>query len=374
MFVFMASMLQHSGVAENLYEMMYKWFGRLNGGLAIGTVAVCAIIASMSGLSATGTLTMGVVALPAMLKRNYDKSISIGCVMAGGALGPLIPPSVPMVVYGFLVSVSVGRLFLAGFLPGFLLAFLFIAYIGIRSALQPGLCPGLRPEERATWTEKLTSLRKVILPMFLIAATLGSIFAGMATPTEAAALGAFGSIVCAALNHRLTWENLKMSTYGTLRIASMLMWIMAGAMVFNVVYTGLGATDFIQHTIEAFKINPWLIIIGMQLSLFVLGCIMDPSGIMMITIPIYTPIIVALGFDPVWFGILFMMNLECGYLTPPFGWNLFYLKSIAPEGITLGDIYRSIIAFVALQIIGLILVMVFPQIALFLPNAVMGVE
>jgi TRAP-type mannitol/chloroaromatic compound transport system permease large subunit len=154
----------------------------------------------------------------------------------------------------------------------------------------------------------------------------------------------------------------------------MLMWIMAGAMVFNVVYTGLGATDFIQHTIEAFKINPWLIIIGMQLSLFVLGCIMDPSGIMMITIPIYTPIIVALGFDPVWFGILFMMNLECGYLTPPFGWNLFYLKSIAPEGITLGDIYRSIIAFVALQIIGLILVMVFPQIALFLPNAVMGVE
>lgn len=335
LFVFMAFMLQYSGVAENLYDMMYKWFGPVKGGLAMGTVVICAIIAAMSGLSATGTLTMALTALPAMLKRNYDKSISIGCIMAGGALGPLIPPSVPMVIYCFLVSTSIGRMFLGGFLPGLLLTFILVLYIGIRSYIQPNLCPALPPGERATWSEKFSSLGKVILPILLIAGTLGTIFAGIATPTEGAAIGAFGSILCSVVNRKFTWENLKMSTYGTLRLTAMLMWIMTGASAFNAVYTGLGATEFIKHTLSASGVNPWYIIILMQFTLFILGCIMDPNGIMMITIPIYVPVVLSFGFDPVWFGILFIMNMECGYLTPPFGWNIFYLKQTVPKGITI---------------------------------------
>jgi tripartite ATP-independent transporter DctM subunit len=372
LFVFMAIMLEHSGIAEALYEMMYRWFGPLNGGLAMGTVAICAVIAAMSGLSAAGTLSMGIIALPAMLKRNYDKSISIGCIAAGGALGALIPPSVPMVVYCFLSSESVGRMFLAGILPGILLAGLFIIYIGIRCVLKPQLCPALPVTERATWGEKFSSLKLVILPILLILAVLGSMFGGIATPTEAAAVGAFGSIVCAAVNKRLTWKSLKESAYGTLKLTGMLMWIMAAATVFTAGYNGLGASQLIKDTILGSAINPWLVVITMQLTLFLLGTILDPNGIMMITIPIYAPIVASLGFDPIWFGILFIMNMEMAYLTPPFGWNIFYLKSVAPPGITLMDVYKAITAFVGLQIAGLAIVMVFPQIALILPDLIMG--
>jgi tripartite ATP-independent transporter DctM subunit len=372
LFVFMANMLQHSGVAENLYETMHKWFGPVRGGLAIGTVAICAVIAAMSGLSAAGTLSTGIVALPAMMKRKYDKSIAIGSVSAGGALGALIPPSVPMVVYSFLASVSVGRMFLGGILPGIMLSLFYILYISIRSLVSPDLCPALKSEERASWDEKIKALKLVILPILLIAAVLGSIFTGMATPTEAAAVGAFGSIICSLINGKLTWYNLRDSAYGTLKLTAMLMWIMAAAAVFNSIFTGLGASQLISETLVKFELSPWLIIIGMQFTLFLLGMIMDPNGIMMITIPIYVPIITTLGFDPVWFGILYIINIEIAYLTPPFGWNIFYLKSIAPEGITLLDIYKSVIIFVALQIVGLLLVMIFPQLALMLPDIVMG--
>ena len=372
LFVFMANMLQHSGVAENLYDTMHKWFGPVRGGLAIGTVAICAVIAAMSGLSAAGTLSTGIVALPAMLKRKYDKSIAIGSVSAGGALGALIPPSVPMVVYSFLASVSVGRMFLAGILPGIMLTLFYILYIGIRSFAVPELCPALKPEERASWNEKIKALKLVILPILLIFVVLGSIFTGMATPTEAAAVGALGSIICSLINGRLTWPKLRDSAYGTIKLTAMLMWIMAAASIFNSIFTGLGASQLISESIIGFKLSPWVIVIGMQFTLFFLGMIMDPNGIMMITIPIYVPIINMLGFDPVWFGILYIINIEIAYLTPPFGWNIFYLKSIVPEGITLIDIYKSVIIFVALQIAGLLLVMIFPQLALMLPNYLMG--
>ncbi|GAH51544.1 unnamed protein product, partial [marine sediment metagenome] len=211
-------------------------------------------------------------------------------------------------------------------------------------------------------------------PISIIVAVLGSIFAGMATPTEAASVGALGTIISAAVYRKLTWGRLKLSLYSTLRLTAMLMWIMTGALVFTAVYTGLGAPQLISDTIEAFRINRWFIIIGMQVTFLILGMIMEPNGIMMITIPIYAPLVVALGFDPIWFGILIIMNIECAFLTPPFGWNIFYLKSIAPEGITLIDIYRSVVPFVALQILGLITVMVVPQIALLLPNLIIGVR
>ncbi len=372
LFVFMANMLQHSGVAENLYNAMYKWFGPIRGGLAIGTVVICAIIAAMSGLSATGTLSTGIVGIPEMLKRKYDKNVAIGSVAAGGALGVLIPPSVPMVVYSFLTAVSVGKMFLGGVLPGLLLTFLYISYIGIRSYISKDLCPALQPEERASWREKLKATKSVILPILLIVGVLGSIFRGMATPTEAAAIGAFGSIICAFINRRLNWDVLKDSAFVTLKLTAMLMWIMSSAIVFNSVFTGLGASKLVTDMFNKLMVSPWVIIIIMQLTLLLLGMIMDPNGIMMITVPIYVPVITSLGFDPIWFGVLFIMNMEVGYLSPPFGWNIFYLKSIVPKDITILDIYRSVACFVILQIIGLVIVMVFPEMVLLLPKKIIG--
>jgi tripartite ATP-independent transporter DctM subunit len=263
-------------------------------------------------------------------------------------------------------------MFLGGILPGLMLTSFYILYIGIRSYLSKDLCPALAPEERASWNEKLRSTKLVILPILLIVAVLGSIFTGMATPTEAAAIGALGSIICALINRKLTWTILKDSAYVTLKLTAMLMWIMAAATVFNAVFTGLGASQLVTETLNKFRLSPWVIIVVMQLSLLFLGMIMDPNGIMMITIPIYVPIITALGFDPIWFGVLFIVNMEIGYLSPPFGWNLFYLKSIVPKEITLLDIYRSIIFFVILQLIGLTIVMVFPEIVLWLPNKIVG--
>jgi tripartite ATP-independent transporter DctM subunit len=370
LFVFMAYMLEHSGIGENLYDAMYKWLGPLKGGLAMGTVMICAVIAAMSGLSATGTLSMGVISMPAMLKRGYSKPIALGSISAGGALGALIPPSVPMIVYCLLAGISVGQLFLAGILPGLLLTFLFVTYIGIRSYVQPHMGPPLPPEERANWREKFISLRMIILPVILIIAVLGSIFAGIATPTEAAAVGAMGSIICAAINRKITWNRIKLTAHGTLRITGMLMWIMAAASVFTAVFTGLGATRLIGDTIKSLQVSPMSVIIGMQATIFLLGMIMDPNGILLITVPIYAPIAAGLGFDPVWFGLLTIMNIECAYLTPPFGWNIFYLKSVAPPGVTLSDIYRSVTHFVALQVVGFILVLLFPIIALWLPRLI----
>ena len=210
----------------------------------------------------------------------------------------------------------------------------------------------------------------VILPVLLIIAVLGSIFTGIATPTEAAAVGAMGSIVCATINRRITWTRIRLTALGTLKITGMLMWIMTAAAVFTAVYTGLGATQFINDTVKSLQVSPIGVIIGMQFTIFVLGCIMDPNGIMLITVPIYAPIAAGLGFDPVWFGLLTIMNIECAYLTPPFGWNIFYMRSVAPPSVTLADIYRSVPIFVGLQLTGLILVLIFPIIALWLPRLI----
>lgn len=368
LFIYMANMLQQSQVAENLYDMMYKWFGFLRGGLAIGTVLVCTIIAAMSGLSATGTVTMGLTALPAMLKRKYDKTIAIGSIAAGGALGSLIPPSVPMMVYCLVAQLSVGKMFLGGILPGILLSSLFILYIAARSFYQPSLCPALKPDERATWVQKIESLRAVILPIFLIIAVLGSIFSGIATPTEAAAVGAFGSIICAVVNRKLTLNIIKQSAYMTLKLTVMVLWIMVAASFFTSIYNSLGAAKLVSNIFSGLGVPSIFIIVLMQFLVFILGFVMDPNGILLITIPIFAPIVVALGYDPIWFGILFMVNIEMAYLTPPFGWNLFYMKAVAPPEIKLSDIYRAIIPFVCLQIIGFVLVFLFPQIALLLPQ------
>lgn len=368
LFLLMANFLQHSGIADAAYETAYRWMGPLRGGLAMGTVIICTIFAAMSGVSGAATVTMGLIAIPSMLKRGYHKSIAVGTVAAGGVLGIIIPPSVIMILYASFTRESVGGLFFGGIIPGIIVAMLHISYIGIRSYLQPHLAPAIAPEERVGWREKLVSLRSIILPVALIILVLGSIWTGAATPTEAAGVGALGALICAAIYRRANWQMLNDSIRTTLRITCMVLWIVAAATAFNSLYVAVGARELITNLILGLDVNPWTILVGMQLTLFFLGMVMDDYAIVMLAAPIYVPIIKMLGFDPLWFGILFILNMQMAYLTPPYGFNLFYLKGIVPKGVTMGDIYRSIVPFVAMQGIGLALVMIFPQLALFLPS------
>lgn len=368
LFIFMGLILQHSGVADDAYEMMYKWIGGIRGGLAIGTVIVCTIFAACTGISGAATVTMGVIALPAMLRYNYHKSIAVGCISAGGALGILIPPSVLMIVYGVFSGESIGQLYAGGVFPGLLLSALFILYIAIRCYFQPHLGPPVPPEERANLMEKIASLRAVILPVLLILVVLGTIFKGICTPTEAAAIGCAGSLICAAIYRKLNLKLLKEACYEGLKLSCMVLWIIIGGSCFASLYTYVGALEFIKGLVAGLPISPYIVLFGMQLSLFILGCLMDPGGIVMITVPIFVPIIKMLGFDPVWFGVLFIVNMEMAYLTPPFGFNLFYMKAIVPKTITMMDIYRSITPFVCLQGLCLIICILFPKIVLWLPQ------
>jgi tripartite ATP-independent transporter DctM subunit len=368
MFIFMGCMLEKSGMAKDLYTMMYKWMGPIRGGLAIGTVTICAIFAAMVGITGAATVSMGLVALPSMLKHNYNKQIALGCVSAGGALGVLIPPSVLMIILGLYTNTSIGGLYAGGILPGILLAVMFNIYIFVACLIKPEWGPALPPEERATWKEKFIALRAVILPIVLIVGILGSIFMGAATPSEAAALGAVGSILCAAVYRTLNWPTLREACHVTLRLSCMVMWIIFGASVFTALYTAIGAHDLTRQLLSYLPGGRWGVVIGMQAMWMIMGCFLDPNGIIMITAPIFFPLINSLGFDPVWFGVLFVVNMEMGYLTPPFGFNLFYMQAIAPKGVVMTDIYKSIIPFVMIQAVGLVLCMIFPEIILWLPK------
>jgi len=369
----MANVLRRSGVADDLFDMMYLWLNAVKGGLAIGTVGICTIFAAMSGISGAGTVTMGIIALPAMLKRNYDKHLAIGCILAGGALGPLIPPSVIMIIYGLYSGVSVGKLFVGGIVPGLILSSLFCIYIFVRCSINPSLGPLPPSERKISWREKALSLRGIVLPLLLIIAVLGGIFLGLATPNEAADVGALGSLICAATNRKLDWQRLRETFRDSLIVTSMIMWIILTAGCFATVYQGLGAPDLILHLLEVANLSNWGILILMQFTLLVLGCLLDSISILVLVGPIFIPLASSLGFDALWFGILYCINMEMGFLTPPFGVNLFYMKGVAPKGITMKDIYLSAFPFVGLQATGLIIAMLFPKVILWLPNLVFKV-
>lgn len=368
LYVFMAFLLERSGVANDLYRMMHLWFGGLRGGLAIGTVAICALFAAMSGISGAAVVTMGTIALPRMLERGYDSKMALGAINAGGGWGILIPPSILMVLYSLLTEVSVGRLFAAGIGPGILLFVLVSIYIITRCALQPSMGPALPPEERGSWSEKFRALAAVILPLFIVFIVLGSIFGGYATPTEAAAIGVFGAMVASAVNRQLTLKNIQESAVQTLRLTAMIMWILFAAHAFSATYTALGAQSLITDVVELIPGGAYGGLAFMMAVLFFLGMVLDPVGIMLITLPVFLPIIEANGLDPIWFGILFVIMMEVGYMTPPFGFNLFYLKGVAPKHIGMGEIYASVIPYVLVTLVGLTLIIIFPQIALYLPN------
>jgi tripartite ATP-independent transporter DctM subunit len=368
LFVFMGNMLEVSGLADDLYEMMYRWFQRIPGGLASGTVLICTIFAAMAGISGVATVTMGLIAIPSMLKRGYHKELAVGTVSAGGALGILIPPSVIAILYGSITGASVGKLFIGGMLPGLLLAAIFIIYITLRCIIQPRIAPPPSEGERFSWSEKIFSLRGLALPLALIASVLGVIYTGVCTPTEASAIGAAGSLICCALKRRFTWRNMKTATLRTFNVTCMCIWIVIGAKCFTSVYIGCGASQFVTGLVEGLDISPLGVVAIMEFIYIILGMLMDPAGMVMITAPVFVPIVTALGFDPVWFGVLFIINAEMAYITPPFGFNLFYMKAIVPKGINMADVYRSVIPFVFCQLICLILVMFYPQLALWLPG------
>ena len=369
LFMSMGILLERSGIAEALFETIHLWSGPLRGGIAMGVVVICAVFAAMTGVSAAATLTMGVIALPAMLRRGYDKSIALGSIAGPGTLGILIPPSIISILLALVGNMSVGKLFMAGIGPGILLAALFIAYIGIRGWINPKLCP--RHPEKFTMKEKLISLKMVILPLLIILSVLGSIFFGIATPTEAGSLGVAAVLMAVAIHRRFSWKLIKGVTVETFRITGLTMWIFYGAMCFSAVYARAGGAVFMSDLILGLGMGRWFILITMMGISFLLGMFVDPFAIIFILAPICFPIVKDLGFDPIWFGILFVINMQMGYVTPPFGYQLFYLKSVAPEGITTGDIYKSVFPFIGVLIIGMALLMIFPQIALWLPNLMM---
>ena len=368
LFVLMAVVLERSGVAEDLYEMMYRWSGGVKGGLAVGTVLVCTLIAAMSGIASTGVVMMGVMALPEMLKRGYDKRIATGCILAGGVLGPLIPPSIALVLYGTMAQVSIGGLFAGGMAAGLVCSLLIVGYILIRCYINPKMGPAIPVEERADWDAKIASLKGVILPLLLITAVLGSIYTGIATPTEAAAVGAFGAFVCSAIHGRLTWDLIKNVAYTTIQVQGFMMWILFAAQGFAAVYMGLGASRMVVGLVQEYQVGWWTMLIGIQVVWFLLGCVIDAWSILMITLPIILPLLPLYGFDPLWLGVLYAVNTQTGYLTPPFGTMLFMMKGIAPKEVTMSDIYRSIIPFVTTQLVCLALCIAFPKLVTWLPN------
>ena len=370
LFLLMANMLERSGIAEDLYEAMHKCLGSLNGGLAIGTVLIGTIFAAISGITGTATVTMGLIALPSMLKRDYNKHIVVGSIMAGGALGIVIPPSVDMIIYASATGESIGKLFFGGLGPGIMIAIMHMLYIGIRCTLKPSLGPAVSKKENINLKEKIQYLKPIAGPLVLIVVVLGVIYLGIATPTEAAAVGALGVFVLSILNkkNRLNWTMATSALQRTLRLTCMVLWLVGAASVFNACFIRLGARDLIIKLIVGADLNRWVVLIIIQITIFILGMVMDDYAIILLAAPIYLPIIKSLGFDTLWFGILFILNIQAAFLTPPYGFNLFYMKGIVPKEITTLDLYKSVIPFVIIQMIGLILVMIFPKVATWIPS------
>ena len=381
LFIFMAAMLEKAGIIEELFDVIYKWLGSLKGGLASATVIACTALAAMVGVVGATEITMGMIALPAMLKRGYDQKIACGSLLAGGTLGILIPPSVMAIVYAVVAQQSLGELLIGSVFPGLLLAGMYVAYITVRCTINPRLGPALPIEERVDFPEKLRLLRKTVAPVLLIVLVLGVIFVGIATPVEAAGIGTFGALAVCALHGRLNWVNVQDAGMATLKATAMVMWIFFGATMFVGFFIIKGGQTFVAESIVGTGLGPYGILVLMMVVLFILGMFLDWVGILLLTVPIFVPILKALTFGGIfglqgldakdislWYGVIFMVNMQMAFLSPPFGYSLFYLKSVAPPQVSLGTIFRAAVPFIALQAIGVGLCIVFPQIVLWLPS------
>ena len=381
LFIFMAAMLEKAGIIEELFDAVYKWLGSVKGGLAAATVLACTALAAMVGVVGATEVTMGMIALPAMLKRGYDQKLACGSLLAGGTLGILIPPSVMAIVYAVVAQQSLGELLVGSIFPGFLLSGLYIGYILIRCYINPSLGPALPLEERVSTREKFRLLKNTIAPLLLIVLVLGVIFVGIATPVEAAGIGTFGALFVSALHRRLNWLAVQEAAIATLKATAMVMWIFFGATMFVGFFIVKGGQTFVANTILGTGLPPYGILMLMMLILFVLGMFIDWVGILLLTVPIFLPIIKSLEWGglfglpgvrsedvPLWYGVIFMVNMQMAFLSPPFGYSLFYLKSVAPPEISMATIFRAAVQFMALQWLGVGLCILFPSIVIWLPS------
>ena len=370
MFIFMGYVLSESRIADDLYRMFHVWMGGLSGGLAIGTIGLMVLISAMNGLSVAGMAIGATIALPELLKRNYDKRMVTGVIQAGSSLGILVPPSVVLVLYAMIARQPVGQLWLAGVIPGLMMAALFIGYIAIRCKANPKLGPALSKEERNVgWPEKLRLLRAGLLPLVIFFVMMVPFVNGWTSLVESSALGAVAAFMAAVLKGRMTRNVFENSVRQTLGVSCMFMWIILAALAFGAVFDGLGAVKAIENLFTTqLNLSPWMILILMQLSFLLMGTFLDDTAMLVIVAPLYVPLVGALGFDLVWYGVLYTITCQIAYMTPPFGYNLFLMRAMAPPEIGIRDIYSSITPFTLVMVLALALVMVFPEIALWLPN------
>lgn len=377
LFVFMGVMLERSGLAEELLDTMGVLFGRLRGGLAISVVVVGALLGASTGIVGATVVTMGLLAVPTMLRRGYQKELATGTVSASGTLGQIIPPSIVLVLIGDIVGVSVGDLFMGAVLPGMLLVGLFVFYIAIASWVKPSWAPAIPKAELDAISPGQMAARvgrALFPPLFLMVAVLGSIFAGIASPTEAAAVGAVGATLLTLANRKFSMKILREVMQTTVRLTCMVFIILCGAALFGLVFRGLGGDGLVREFLGglAQKYSHGMVLAIVMGLIFVIGFFLDFIEITFIHVPVLAPIMIEFGYDPVWFCILIAVNLQTSFMTPPFGFSLFYLKAVTPPEITTGHIYRGIIPFVIVQIIGLSIVVLFPQLATWLPKVVFG--
>ncbi|MGH1477123.1 MAG: TRAP transporter large permease [Geminicoccales bacterium] len=375
MFIFMGYVLSESGIADDLYKMFHVWMGPIHGGLAIGTIGLMVLISAMNGLSVAGMAIGATIALPELLRRGYDKRMVTGVIQAGSSLGILVPPSVVLVLYAMIARQPVGQLWLAGVVPGLMMAGFFILYIAIRCRLQPELGPPLPASERedVSTSEKLRLLSAGLLPIGIFAAMMVPFINGWTSLVESSAIGALTAFVAAILKRRMTKEVFEVSVRQTLAISCMFMWIILAALGFGAVFDGLGAVRAIESLFtEQLGLDPWTILILMQLSFLLMGTFLDDTAMLVIVAPLYVPLVKLLGFDLIWYGVLYTITTQIAYMTPPFGYNLFLMRAMAPPEIGLRDIYASILPFVLVMVLALAVIMLFPNIAMWLPNYVYG--
>jgi tripartite ATP-independent transporter DctM subunit len=374
LFIYMGYMLSESGIAEDLYKMFHVWMGSLPGGLAIGTILLMVVISAMNGLSVAGLAIGATIALPELLRRGYDKLMVTGVIQAGSTLGILVPPSVVLVLYGMIARQPIGDLWLAGVFPGLLMATLFILYIVVRCQLNPALGPPIALEERnLPLGEKIAHLKAGIIPLAIFFAMTGLFLMGVTSLVESSAFGATAATLAALIKGRLTFAVFHETLRKTLNISCMFMWIILAALCFGAVFDGLGAVKVIEGLfIQDLGLSPWQVLILMQLSFILLGMFLDDTAMLVIVAPLYIPLAASLDFNLVWYGVLYTITCQIAYMTPPFGYNLFLMRALAPSEVSLADIYRSIIPFAAIMLVTLVLLMIFPQIALWLPNTVAG--
>lgn len=376
LFIFMAQILDASGIAEKLFKTMHIILGPIRGGLGLAVIMVCTIFAASAGVVGATEVAIGLLAAPALMSRGYSISLTAGAICAGGTLGIIIPPSIMLVVYGGLVGMSVGQLFAAAMVPGLILSSLYLLYITVLCGVKPEMGPPLPKEERIyTLGQKLKMiLTSLIPPLALVVMVLGSIVAAVATPTEAAGIGCFGAFLLAVLYRKLTWAAVKEASIATIKTNAMVLTLFLGGNAFQSVFMVLGGGDAISSILLGLEISPYVVLFIMMGCVFFLGMFIDWLGILLIVLPIFTPIAAELGFHPLWFATLICVNLQMAFLTPPFGYSLFYLKGIAPPEMTIVHIYKGVVPFICLQWVGLIICILLPDLVLWIPRFLFGAD